>query len=56
MITGSIKKNYLKDCSQKYPDVSTKKVGCVADRILGRVDIYGIMTVCQHFANDPGID
>ena len=23
---------------------------------LGRVDIYGIMTVCQHFANDPGID
>ena len=34
MITGSIKKNYLKDCSQKYPDVSTKKVGCVADRIL----------------------
>jgi hypothetical protein len=33
MIVG-IKKNYLKDCSQKYPDVSIKKVGCVADRIL----------------------
>ena len=26
MITGSTKKNYLKDCSQKYPDVSMKKV------------------------------
>ena len=33
MITGSIKKSYLKDCNQKSPDVSIKKVGYVADHI-----------------------